>query len=53
MFQINTRAVMVCSQAALPYLKQSANGHILNLVRALPVRLAHKNRIPAVNGYSA
>lgn len=31
MFQINTRAVMVCSQAALPYLKQSANGHILNL----------------------
>ena len=31
MFQINTRAVMVCSQAALPFLKQSANGHILNL----------------------
>ena len=31
MFQINTRAVMVCSQAALPYLKQSANGHILSL----------------------
>ena len=31
MFQINTRAVMVCSQAALPYLKQSGNGHILNL----------------------
>ncbi|MGK8436098.1 SDR family oxidoreductase [Ectopseudomonas hydrolytica] len=31
MYQINTRAVMVCSQAALPYLKQSANGHILNL----------------------
>jgi citronellol/citronellal dehydrogenase len=31
MFQINTRAVMVCSQAALPYLKQSSNGHILNL----------------------
>ncbi len=39
MFQINTRAVMVCSQAALPYLKesgsaagkQSAGGHILNL----------------------
>ncbi|MEN0108091.1 MAG: SDR family oxidoreductase, partial [Pseudomonas sp.] len=30
MFQINTRAVMVCSQAALPYLKQS-KGHILNL----------------------
>lgn len=31
MFQINTRAVMVCSQAALPYLKKSSNGHILNL----------------------
>ncbi|HUE94602.1 NAD(P)-dependent oxidoreductase [Pseudomonas sp.] len=31
MFQINTRAVMVCSQAALPYLQQSAGGHILNL----------------------
>ncbi|QLC74563.1 NAD(P)-dependent oxidoreductase [Pseudomonas sp. LPB0260] len=31
MFQINTRAVMVCSQAALPYLKNSANGHILSL----------------------
>jgi citronellol/citronellal dehydrogenase len=31
MYQINTRAVMVCSQAALPYLKHSANGHILSL----------------------
>ncbi|WP_434601557.1 NAD(P)-dependent oxidoreductase [Pseudomonas sp. Z4-7] len=31
MYQINTRAVMVCSQAALPYLKRSGNGHILNL----------------------
>ncbi len=31
MFQINTRAVMVCSQAALPFLKQSTGGHILNL----------------------
>ncbi|MBU0806321.1 MAG: NAD(P)-dependent oxidoreductase [Gammaproteobacteria bacterium] len=30
MFQINTRAVMACSQAALPYLKQS-KGHILSL----------------------
>ena len=30
MFQINTRAVMVCSQAALPYLKKS-QGHILSL----------------------
>lgn len=31
MYQINTRAVMVCSQAALPYLKKSANPHIINL----------------------
>lgn len=31
MYQINTRAVMICSQAALPYLKKSAGGHILNL----------------------
>lgn len=31
MYQINTRAVMVCSQAALPYLKQSDNPHILSL----------------------
>lgn len=31
MYQINTRAVMVCSQAALPYLKQSENPHILSL----------------------
>lgn len=31
MYQINTRAVMVCSQAALPYLKKSVGGHILNL----------------------
>ena len=31
MFQINTRAVMVCSQVALPYLKKSANPHILSL----------------------
>lgn len=30
MYQINTRAVMVCSQAALPYLKAS-RGHILSL----------------------
>ena len=30
MFQTNTRAVMVCSQAALPYLKDS-RGHILSL----------------------
>ncbi|WP_286978643.1 NAD(P)-dependent oxidoreductase [Pseudomonas sp.] len=31
MYQINTRAVLVCSQAALPYLKKSSNGHIINL----------------------
>ena len=31
MYQINTRAVMVCSQAALPYLKKSKNPHILSL----------------------
>ena len=32
MNQINSRAVFVCSQAALPYLKKSAfGGHILNL----------------------
>lgn len=37
MFQINTRAVMVCSQAALPYLKQS-RGHILSL--SPPINLA-------------
>lgn len=30
MHQINTRAVLLCSQAALPYLKKSG-GHILNL----------------------
>lgn len=40
MFQINTRAVMVCSQAALPYLKQSANGHILSL--SPPLNMASK-----------
>ena len=39
MFQINTRAVMVCSQAALPYLKQS-RGHILSL--SPPVNLDPK-----------
>ncbi|MFZ6046506.1 SDR family oxidoreductase [Pseudomonas sp. CR3202] len=40
MYQINTRAVMVCSQAALPYLKQSAGGHILNL--SPPLNLSPK-----------
>lgn len=39
MYQINTRAVMVCSQAALPYLKQS-QGHILSL--SPPLNLAEK-----------
>ena len=31
MYQVNTRAVLVCSQAALPYLKKSPNPHILSL----------------------
>jgi citronellol/citronellal dehydrogenase len=31
MYQINTRAVLACSQAALPWLKKSSNAHILNL----------------------
>ena len=31
MYQINTRAVLACSQAALPWLKKSGNAHILNL----------------------
>lgn len=39
MHQINTRAVLLCSQAALPYLKKSA-GHILNL--SPPLNLATK-----------
>jgi citronellol/citronellal dehydrogenase len=39
MYQINSRAVMVCSQAALPYLKQS-RGHILSL--SPPVNLDPK-----------
>lgn len=39
MHQINTRAVLLCSQAALPYLKKSA-GHILNL--SPPLNLASK-----------
>lgn len=29
--QINTRAVLLCSQLALPYLKKSNNAHIINL----------------------
>ena len=39
MHQINTRAVLLCSQAALPYLKKSA-GHILSL--SPPLNLATK-----------
>ena len=39
MHQINTRAVLLCSQAVLPYLKKSA-GHILNL--SPPLNLATK-----------
>ncbi|WP_347902405.1 NAD(P)-dependent oxidoreductase [Pseudomonas purpurea] len=39
MHQINTRAVLLCSQAALPYLKKSG-GHILNL--SPPLNLASK-----------
>lgn len=31
MFGVNVRGTYVCSQAALPYLKRSANAHILNL----------------------
>lgn len=31
MHQINTRAVLLCTQAALPWLRQSDNGHILSL----------------------
>jgi len=31
MHQINTRGTYCCSQAAIPYLKQSSNPHILNL----------------------
>ena len=39
MHQINTRAVLLCSQAALPYLKKTS-GHILNL--SPPLNLATK-----------
>ncbi len=31
MQQINSRAVLLCSQLALPYLKESTNAHIINL----------------------
>ncbi|WP_456022984.1 SDR family oxidoreductase [Pseudomonas protegens] len=39
MHQINTRAVLLCSQAALPYLKKTS-GHILNL--SPPLNMASK-----------
>jgi citronellol/citronellal dehydrogenase len=39
MHQINTRAVLLCSQAALPYLKKS-QGHILSI--SPPLNLASK-----------
>ncbi|GAA4883740.1 NAD(P)-dependent oxidoreductase [Ferrimonas pelagia] len=35
---INTRGTLVCSKAAIPYLKQSANGHIVTL--SPPINLA-------------
>ena len=35
---INHRATFICSQAALPYLKKSANGHILSL--SPPINMA-------------
>ena len=40
MQSVNSRAVFVCSQAALPWLKQSSNGHILSL--SPPINLAPK-----------
>jgi len=38
MFGVNVRGTYVCSQAALPYLKQSDNAHILNLSPPLDMR---------------
>ncbi|WP_165855498.1 SDR family oxidoreductase [Marinobacter sp. JSM 1782161] len=40
MHEVNTRAVFNCSQAALPWLKQSERGHILSL--SPPISLAPK-----------
>lgn len=40
MHQVNARAVFNCSQAALPWLKKSAQGHILSL--SPPLNLAPK-----------
>lgn len=40
MHQVNTRAVLLCSQLALPYLKKSDCGHILNL--SPPINLSGK-----------
>jgi citronellol/citronellal dehydrogenase len=39
MQSINARAVFICCQAAVPYLKQSANPHILNLSPPLNLNL--------------
>lgn len=38
MMSVNARAVFVCAQAALPYLKQSSNGHILSLSPPLSLK---------------
>ena len=38
--QVNARAVMACSQAALPWLKQSERGHILSM--SPPLNMAPK-----------
>ncbi|WP_203141659.1 SDR family oxidoreductase [Marinobacter mangrovi] len=40
MHEVNARAVFTCSQAALPWLKQSGSGHILSL--SPPINLAPK-----------
>lgn len=38
MFQVNLRGTFFCSQACVPYLKQSQNGHILNMAPPLNLR---------------
>lgn len=40
LFGVNVRGTFACSQACIPYLKKSANGHILNI--APPLNLAAK-----------
>lgn len=49
MHQVNTRAVFLCSQTALPYLVKSANPHIVNL--SPPLSLDAKWYAPHL-GYS-